>query len=335
MKGYWFSEGHMSCRKEHFLLMWCLGRGVFPFGIRLKSFNFTACHKVFALFKFLLSLQNCFKIHSLHFSHFRYLPYIFFFSSPKISYTLKILFAFLLIFNNVSTTIKCSTTTSYSTVYWRIFTLATKPQQYLDLSSSIDKMNVLGEILVDFENLRGNIYDLYDVLRTKQWKTYFDRLNRPIYPEIVKDFWVHAYVSDNRMICSKVSGQSICIIKEDISLLIGHDGPGERCINMPTGYSKMCEISSNIIKSNVKNRNHKELHGHLRGWLKIILKSFYYRPSNYSLDYINIDQKYLLNFIASRTKVNFPEILFNFLKNFILESKRIKWIPLGRLNSME
>ena len=63
-----------------------------------------------------------------------------------------------------------------------------------------------------------------------------------------------------------------------------------------------------------------------------------HRKPKSSPDYINIDQQFLLYFIATKAKVNIPHLMFNHLKTSIKETReeeRTKrdWIPLGRLIS--
>lgn len=108
------------------------------------------------------------------------------------------------------------------------------------------------------------------MLKTQRWETYFDCLKGPVYRELVKDFWVHAYVSSGGMIFSKVVRKSICIIEEDISKLIKHDGTGDRCLNMTTNYVKMVENVVANFKDGV------DVH-HLKSFIMILgfsLRSF-------------------------------------------------------------
>ena len=78
----------------------------------------------------------------------------------------------------------------------------------------------------------------------------------------------------------------------------------------------------------------KNLHENLRIWFKIILGCIHPRPSLNSQDYINTDQKYMLYYLSSGNKINFPSILFKYLREMVKETrngtpKLRKWIPLG------
>lgn len=52
----------------------------------------------------------------------------------------------------------------------------------------MDKLKVLCELLFDFDNLKENGYDLTGTVRTQGWEGYFERLKRPVYSELVKQF---------------------------------------------------------------------------------------------------------------------------------------------------
>lgn len=53
---------------------------------------------------------------------------------------------------------------------------------------------VINEKLVEFYDLKGQGFNLIKIVSKLQWKGYFDMLNAPIYPNLVKYFWVNASI---------------------------------------------------------------------------------------------------------------------------------------------
>lgn len=100
----------------------------------------------------------------------------------------------------------------------------------------------------------------------------------------------------------------------------------------------MDDIAGVIFQDGKNSSNAKNLHNHLRIWLKKFMGCVHNIPSTNSFDYINIDQKYMMYYLSSRTKMNITYILFKYLRELVKETrnetpKPIKWIPLGRLIS--
>lgn len=67
--------------------------------------------------------------------------------------------------------------------------------QEISLSLPIEDLEVLCEMIVDFDNLKANGYDLIGDVKTLGWEKFFNRLKGPVYPELVKKFWIHATIS--------------------------------------------------------------------------------------------------------------------------------------------
>lgn len=49
----------------------------------------------------------------------------------------------------------------------------------LTLTTPINKLEVLCELMVDFKNLKDNGFDLLSVVKIQGWEKYFDRLQGP------------------------------------------------------------------------------------------------------------------------------------------------------------
>ncbi|PNX69079.1 hypothetical protein L195_g064271, partial [Trifolium pratense] len=48
--------------------------------------------------------------------------------------------------------------------------------------------------MVDFVSLKENGYDVKPYFSAQGWNKYFDMLNGPIYPDLLKKFWMKARV---------------------------------------------------------------------------------------------------------------------------------------------
>ena len=63
------------------------------------------------------------------------------------------------------------------------------------------------------------------------WNRYFDRLLGPVFPILVKEFWIHA-TSSNHQVTSCLMGKKIVITEDLVGKRIGYNGRGVRCIDM-------------------------------------------------------------------------------------------------------
>ena len=79
--------------------------------------------------------------------------------------------------------------------------------------------------------MKENGYDLTPDIKLQGWTKYFDRLLGPVFPRLVKQFWIHATAS-NHQVTYFVMGKKIVIYEDVIARLIVHDGGGIRCSDM-------------------------------------------------------------------------------------------------------
>jgi len=54
----------------------------------------------------------------------------------------------------------------------------------------------LSELIVDFESMKANGFNLKEAFEYQGWLSYFEILNCPTYTNPVKDFWVTTKVFD-------------------------------------------------------------------------------------------------------------------------------------------
>ena len=108
----------------------------------------------------------------------------------------------------------------------------------------VESLEVLSELMVDFENLRENGFDLFPAVKFQGWESYFDRLNGPVFPHMVKEFWIYA-IATTKVILSFVMGKEISITENLIRRLLGFKGLG--VTGMTTGRMEMSRVYTEIF----------------------------------------------------------------------------------------
>src|SRR3954466_7833092 len=84
------------------------------------------------------------------------------------------------------------------------------------------EMEVLCESSVDFENLKVHGFKPDAKTMAQGWSNYLDRLVGPIYPALVKDFWVHTMVTPTAII-SFMLGHEVVVTEKLIRKLYNLD----------------------------------------------------------------------------------------------------------------
>lgn len=102
-------------------------------------------------------------------------------------------------------------------------------EPHIHLATPFDKLELLCESLVDFDNMKRNGIDLTEELRMQGWETYFQRLYGPVYTYLVKEFWNFADSNDHYIV-SHVLGVKIVIIEKSIASLLNMEKIGGRKI---------------------------------------------------------------------------------------------------------
>src|SRR4051812_1425824 len=87
----------------------------------------------------------------------------------------------------------------------------------------MDELEVLGEMMVDFDNLEEHNNHLKNNMLFQGWELFFYHLCGPVYPELVKEFWVHATLMP-KAILFIVHGEEISITENRIRRLFGLEG---------------------------------------------------------------------------------------------------------------
>src|SRR4051812_2767181 len=195
--------------------------------------------------------------------------------------------------------------------------------QYAPLKTCLiptEELEVLCESIVDINNLKANGFKCDVRIFEQGWAKYLNRLVGPIYPELVKDFWVHATITPTAII-SFVLGHEVVITEKLIRKLYNlNDEEGS------TGplLGRVCWLTVERQISNASG-----ISSHQTGLLKpfykvlaeIILGSLHHRRKSFSSTYINSDQKFALFCIGRGIEVNISNILLQNLKTYIEESR--------------
>lgn len=204
------------------------------------------------------------------------------------------------------------------------------------LFTPVDQLEVLCEIRVDFKSLAENGYDFFDVIKFQGWENYFGRLVGPVYPSLVKEFWIHATACP-KFIISSVMGIKMMITEESIKRIIGYEH--ENVPYVPAARRDMNTICSEIFIHGLPSNKIKDLKPGYRIWAKIFLGSIFHRKSTNSPDYLNSEQMYLLYCLGKGILVDLPHFLFEHLHAHVKETRDSaknqsrNWIAMGRLLS--
>lgn len=59
-----------------------------------------------------------------------------------------------------------------------------------------NQLTIIIEGLVDFEEMTAHGLDLQSIVSQNGWDNLFDMLYGPIYPNLIKEFWVYAFIQD-------------------------------------------------------------------------------------------------------------------------------------------
>ena len=98
----------------------------------------------------------------------------------------------------------------------------------MTLTTDLDSITVLCEPFIDFQNIKDNGFDLLADVTNQGWENYFNLLNGPVLPHLMKYFWIHAKSSTFQVV-SFVKGKKVIINEQIIAKVLNLDGKGIRC----------------------------------------------------------------------------------------------------------
>src|SRR3954466_8886771 len=182
------------------------------------------------------------------------------------------------------------------------------------------ELEVLCELAVDINNLKANGFQCDARIFEQGWSKYLDRLVGPIYPELVKDFWVHATITPTAII-SFVLGHEVIITEVLIRKLYNLDDEEGWSELQP--YTVDWALVEKQISTVVGIDSHftGNLRPFYRVWAEIILGSLHHRKKMLSSSYISQTHKYTLFCIGRKIEINISHILFENLRTSIFESR--------------
>src|SRR3954464_13520916 len=198
-----------------------------------------------------------------------------------------------------------------------------------------DDLEVLCELMVDFDNLEENQFHLKEDIIFQGWTSLFAEFVGPVYPDLVKEFWVHAVVAP-KAILSFVHGKSVVVTENILRTMFDLKNPeGAFEADQRTDLG---DILSTLYLNPKKNKHVKDLKDIYRIWTKILLGCFYHRKSTHASDFISNDQRYILYCIATQKKVDAIYIIFNHMWKAVKDSRNAfrkenagTTIPFGRI----
>lgn len=129
----------------------------------------------------------------------------------------------------------------------------------LTLFTPTGKLDVLCELLIEFDNMKDNGIDLLTVVKFQGWKQFFNRLQGQVLYHLVIEFWIYVK-SSLFQVTSFVFGKKIVIFEKLNAKLNGNDMSRIICEQMVEKESKLTEISKVISVSEKHSSKIKDLH---------------------------------------------------------------------------
>src|SRR4051812_2170925 len=198
-----------------------------------------------------------------------------------------------------------------------------------------DELEVLCELMVDFDNIEENQFHLKEDIIFQGWTSLFAEFVGPVYPDLVKEFWVHAVVA-LKSILSFVHGKPVVITENILRVMFDLKNP-EGAFEFDQ-RADLGDVLSTLYPNVKKTKYVKNLRDVYRIWTKILLGCFYHRKGTHASDFINNDQRYILYCIATKKKVDVIYIIFNHLWKAVKDSRNAfrkensgTIIPFGRI----
>src|SRR3954467_12087171 len=199
------------------------------------------------------------------------------------------------------------------------------PKKYLE---------VICEFMVDFDSIEEHEFHLKEDIIFQGWTSLFAEFCGPVYPDLVKEFWVHAIVAP-KSILSFVHGKFVVVTENILRMMFDlRNLEGAFEIDQRADW----EVVLSTLYTDVnKTKNVKDMRDLYKIWTKILLGCFYHKKGTHATDFINNEQKYIMYCIATKKKVDVIYLIFNHMWNAVRGSRnafRVKnctIIPFGRI----
>lgn len=123
-------------------------------------------------------------------------------------------------------------------------------QKYVSLERTlftpVEKLEVHCETFVNFDSSADNGFDFREIVKFQGWENFFDRLLGPVFPVLVKEFWIHASVYP-KVVVSSVMGTKYMVTEQLIRQLIGYEH--EDVDYLPPSRRDMEEVYAEVFVS--------------------------------------------------------------------------------------
>src|SRR4051812_990943 len=151
-----------------------------------------------------------------------------------------------------------------------------------------DKLEVLCELMVDFDNIEEHQFHLKEDIIFQGWTLLFAEFCGPVYPDLVKEFWVHAVVAP-KSILSFIHGKFVVVTENILRMMFD--------LRKPEGVFEIDQravwddVLSTLYTNVNKTKNVRDMRDLYKIWTKILLGYFYHRKSTHVADFVNNEQK--------------------------------------------
>src|SRR4051812_17385095 len=198
----------------------------------------------------------------------------------------------------------------------------------------MEDLEVICELMVDFDNLEEHEFHVKDNMVFQGWSSFFHEYCGPVYPDLVKEFWVYASIIPKAVV-SFVHGRFFAITEDTLRILLD--------LKEPVGAFELsqretwADVLAELYPDVTKTKDFKDLKNIYKVRTKILLGCFYHRKATHSPKFVNRDQQYILYCIGTQKKVDAPYLIFNHLWNAVRDSrdsnrtKKGNIIPFGRI----
>src|SRR4051812_508446 len=197
-----------------------------------------------------------------------------------------------------------------------------------------NELEILCELMVDFDNIEEHQFHLKEDIIFQGWTSLFAEFCRPVYPDLVKEFWIHAVVAP-KYILSFIHGKFVVVTENILRMMFDLKNPeGVFEINQRDDWK---DVLSTLYTDVNETKNVKDMKDLYKIWTKILLGCFYHRKGTHASDFISNEQKYILYCIATKKKVDVIYIIFNHMWKAVKDSrnafreKKCTIIPFGRI----
>jgi hypothetical protein len=210
------------------------------------------------------------------------------------------------------------------------------------------------ECMIDFESLRANGKDIAHLFMDQGWNNYFEMLNGWIYYDLIRNFWVKAYVFEEEAskeevrklikdkpalkgksrtqlglppfrgteIRSNLLGMHVVITQAHIAKLLGLDNKGENVYNYKIGKMYKEAIEQDLFKVKGDYGKVVNMKDEFIIAFRIMLASIFTR--NGGSDTISWPHRHFIFFLLKKVKINLAACLFDHLCSSITEGHHKK-----------